>query len=84
MRPPPLRLLALLFAPLLAAAAAAPRPVLQPMTTLHGPLVRLGDLFANAGAAAGQVLGPGPAPGGRIVVPARQLAYIAARYDIDW
>ncbi|HVB69323.1 MAG TPA: flagellar basal body P-ring formation chaperone FlgA [Acetobacteraceae bacterium] len=54
------------------------------MTTLGGPMVRLGDLFANAGPAAAQVLGPGPAPGGRIVVPATQLAYIADRYDIDW
>ena len=96
MRPFPLRrrLPALLLAPLLAAAATPPppsvprpilaRPMLRPMTTLHGPLVRLGDLFANAGRAAAQVLGPGPAPGGRIVVAARQLAYIAGRYDLDW
>ncbi len=66
------------------AAVPAPLPALRPMTTLSGPMVRLGDLFANAGPAAAQVLGPGPAPGGRIVVPATQLAYIAERYDIDW
>ncbi len=94
MRPFPPRLLALLLAPLLAAAATPPtpsvpravvaRPMLRAMTTLHGPLVRLGDLFANAGPASGQVLGPGPAPGGRIVVAARQLAFIAQRYDVDW
>ncbi|MDE2583029.1 MAG: flagellar basal body P-ring formation protein FlgA [Rhodospirillales bacterium] len=77
------RLLPLMFAPLLA-AGTAPRPVLRPMTTLHGPLVRLGDLFAHAGRDAGRVLGPGPAPGGRIVVAAAQLAYIARRYDVDW
>jgi flagella basal body P-ring formation protein FlgA len=92
MRAPPLSLLAVLAASLFAAAAPAPTaaavpappPRLRPMTTLSGPMVRLGDLFANAGPAAAQVLGPGPAPGGRIVVPATQLAYIAERYDIAW
>ncbi|MDE2005447.1 MAG: flagellar basal body P-ring formation protein FlgA [Rhodospirillales bacterium] len=76
------RRLVIALAPLLIAAAPAPR--LRPMTTLAGPVVRLGDLFAHAGSMAGRVLGPGPAPGGRIVVAARQLAYIARTYDVDW
>jgi flagellar basal body P-ring formation protein FlgA len=78
------RLAVLLLAPLLAAAGTPPRPVLRPMTTLHGPFVRLSDLFAHAGPAGDRVLGPGPAPGGRIVVASRQLAYIARSYDVDW
>lgn len=84
LRLPPRRLLVFLVAPLLAAAGTPPRPMLRPMTTLHGPFVRLSDLFAHAGPAAARVLGPGPAPGGRIVVAARQLAYIARRYDVNW
>ena len=78
------RLLPLLLAPLIAAAGSPVRPQLRPMTTLDGPVVRLGDLFAHLGHDGGRVLGPGPAPGGRIVVAARQLAYIARRYDVDW
>ena len=74
-------LMLLLAVPLL---GAAPPPVLKPMTTLDAPVVRLRDLFAHAGAEADRVLGPGPAPGGRIVVPAEQLAYIARRYAVDW
>jgi len=62
-------------------AAAA---TLRPMTTLHGPRVKLSDLFDDAGPNAGRVLGPGPAPGGRIVVEAAQLAAIARQFSVDW
>ena len=31
-----------------------------------------------------RVLGPGPAPGGRIVVEAAQLAAIARQFGVDW
>ena len=72
-------------APALAPPLAPPlAPVLKPMTTLDAPVVRVRDLFAHAGAEADRVLGPGPAPGGRIVVAAQQLAYIARRYEVDW
>ena len=54
------------------------------MTTLHGPLVRLSDLFDDAGRNADRVLGPGPAPGARIVVESRQLAAIARTFGVDW
>ena len=43
------------------------------MTTLHASVVRLSDLFEDAGANADRVLGPGPGAGGRIVVEAPQL-----------
>ena len=76
--------IALTLALLAVPAGAAPRPELRPMTTLSGPVVRLRDLFAHAGQDGGRVLGPGPAPGGRIVVAATQLAYIARRYDVAW
>jgi flagella basal body P-ring formation protein FlgA len=57
---------------------------LRPMTTLNAPVVRLADLFDDAGPLATRVLGPAPAPGERIVVPARQLAAIARMYGVAW
>ncbi|HTW68277.1 MAG TPA: flagellar basal body P-ring formation chaperone FlgA [Acetobacteraceae bacterium] len=54
------------------------------MTLLHAPIVRLSDLFDDAGANANRVLGTGPAPGGRIVVEAPQLAAIARQFGVDW
>jgi flagella basal body P-ring formation protein FlgA len=64
--------------------ASAHGAVLRRMTTLQGPRVYLRDLFDDAGANANRVLGPGPGPGGRIVVEARQLKAIARQYDVDW
>jgi flagella basal body P-ring formation protein FlgA len=57
---------------------------LRNMTTLHGPSVYLKDLFDNAGENANRLLGPGPDPGGRIIVEAAQLNAIARQYDVDW
>ncbi len=54
------------------------------MATLHAPVVRLRDLFADAGPDSDRVLGPGPGPGGQIVVESPQLAYIAHRFGVDW
>ncbi len=58
--------------------------VLKTRTTLSGPQVYLRDLFDDAGANADRLLGPGPGPGGRIVVESRQLKAIARQYDVDW
>jgi flagellar basal body P-ring formation protein FlgA len=57
---------------------------LRTMTTLHGPNVLLRDLFDDAGSNADRVLGPGPSPGGRIIVEAAQLNAIARQYDVAW
>lgn len=57
---------------------------LRSMTTLHGPNVYLKDLFDDAGPNAGRVLGPGPEPGGRIIVEAAQLNAIARQYEVPW
>jgi flagella basal body P-ring formation protein FlgA len=73
--------------PLLAALCAT-FPVeaanLRPVTTLHGPNVFLRDLFDDAGTQADRLLGPGPGPGGRIVVGAPQLAAIARQFSVEW
>jgi flagella basal body P-ring formation protein FlgA len=65
-------------------AANADAATLRSMTTLHGPVVRLSDLFDDAGAGANRVLGPGPGAGGRIVVEAAQLGAIARQFGVDW
>lgn len=66
------------------AGGAAAAATLRPLTTLTAPVVLLGDLFDDLDAAGAQVLGPGPAPGGRIVVEAAQLAAIARQFGVDW
>ena len=72
----------------LAIAAAWCQPVaaasLRPMVTLSDAVVRLSDLFDDAGPQAARVLGPGPAPGTRIVVESAQLAAIARQFGVDW
>ena len=75
-----MRILVLLF--LLAAPAEA--AMLRPVTTLAASVVRLSDLFDGLGAEGLRVLGPGPAPGARIVVDSAQLAAIARQYGVDW
>lgn len=70
----------------LAAVMALPcqAATLRPMTSLSGPIVRLSDLFDDAGPNATRVLGPGPALGGNIVVEAPQLAAIARQFGVNW
>ena len=58
--------------------------VFRPITTLSAPVVRLSDLFDGLESDGDVVLGPGPAPGGRIVVEAAQLAAIARQFGVDW
>ena len=69
---------------MLCAAMPATAATLRPTTTLHSPTVMLRDLFDDPGSEGDRVLGPGPAPGGRIVVEAPQLRAIARQFDVDW
>lgn len=75
---------AFLAIPFLLGVASAHAATLRPATTLHGPTVYLHDLFEDAGENADRVLGPGPGPGGRIVVESAQLAAIARQFKVDW
>ncbi len=69
---------------LLCAVLPAHAATLRPTTTLHRSTVLLRDLFDDPGDEGNHVLGPGPAPGGRIVVEAPQLRAIAQQFDVDW
>ncbi|HBK04433.1 MAG TPA: flagella basal body P-ring formation protein FlgA [Acetobacteraceae bacterium] len=75
------RLLVLLI---VLACANAQAASLRSMTTLHGPNVYVRDLFDDAGPNADRMLGPGPEPGGRIIVESAQLSAIARQYDVGW
>lgn len=75
---------ALFLLPLLLSTVSAEAATLRPMTTLHTPQVYLRDLFDAAGPNADRVLGPGPAPGGRIIVESAQLGAIAKQFSVDW
>ena len=68
----------------LVAAVQAQAASLRTMTTLHGPNVYVRDLFEDAGPSADRMLGPGPDPGGRIIVEAAQLNAIARQYGGGW
>ncbi len=81
MRTPLLAALALAFTPLVFATAAHAAS-LRANTTLSDPAVRLSDLWD--GVEADRAIGPGPEPGGRIVVEAPQLAAIARQFGVDW
>jgi flagella basal body P-ring formation protein FlgA len=63
-------------------AVPASAATLKPFTSLKGGAVRLSDLWD--GVADDKQLGPAPAPGGRITVPAAQLAAIAKQFGVDW
>ena len=65
-------------------AADAQASSLRAATMLHAPVIRLSDLFDDAGANADRVLGTAPGPGGSIVVEAPQLGAIARQFGVDW
>ena len=77
----------LLLLLLLAAAPAHAQvdlPTLRPLSVVEDGVIRLADLFDNAGPRAQVVLGPAPAPGGRQVVETAQLLAIARANGIAW
>ena len=69
---------------LLAMTQTAHSALLRPTGNLTASYVKLSDLFDDLGAEVDRVIGPGPAPGGRIIVEAAQLAAIARQFGVDW
>ena len=76
--------IALLLAASLCAGAPAIAQTLRPTTTVTGPVLRLGDLFADAGSHADEAVAPAPAPGMRVTYNADWLAAIAHEHNLDW
>lgn len=80
------------FAPLFSLAvgllaalpAMAGTATLRPSAIIDGDLIRVGDLFDNAGDKAQTVVTGAPQPGRRVVVDAEWLARVAAAYGVDW
>jgi flagella basal body P-ring formation protein FlgA len=79
---------ALLAAPAPTAAAAAAGdalpPVLRAQVTVTGPVVRLADLFDNAGAAGTAPVASTPPVNGRLILDAAALQGIARAHKLDW
>jgi flagellar basal body P-ring formation protein FlgA len=80
------RLLAALLLAVVALAAgpAAAEPTLRPAGVVEGTVVRLGDLFSDAGARAGDVVAPAPPPGSRTIFNASWLAATAHEHELAW
>jgi flagella basal body P-ring formation protein FlgA len=77
-------LLALLCGVLAVSAHAKSTAQLKLQVHLDASVIKVGDLWADAGAKTNTVIGPAPPPGRSIAVEAGQLAYIAHLYNVDW
>ncbi|MGF1639700.1 MAG: flagellar basal body P-ring formation chaperone FlgA [Rhodospirillales bacterium] len=65
--------------------AGAERTVtLREAVTIRGDVIRLGDLFVDAGDKADIRIGHGMAPGRRMVLDARMLYRLAQAHGLDW
>ncbi|WP_376100482.1 flagellar basal body P-ring formation chaperone FlgA [Roseomonas sp. CCTCC AB2023176] len=58
--------------------------VLRPHAVVEDAVIRLSDLFDDAGQNAARVIGPAPAPGRRVVVEPAQLLAIARQNGVAW
>lgn len=65
-------------------SGALAQPTLKASSTVQGGVIRLGDLFADAGAHAADVVAPAPPPGSRTIFDARWLATQAREHQLDW
>lgn len=81
-----MRLAALLLAiaAMLAAPAVGGAATLRGHVTVDDTVVRLGDLFNDAGPAADTAVARAPAPGRRNVFGANWLWQVARAYQLDW
>ena len=64
--------------------AEAHAAVLRPNVTVKADVVRLGDLFADAGERSETVVAAAPAPGASVVFNASKLQSIAKRSGLGW
>lgn len=66
------------------ASVAWARPVLQEHALIEDDVIRLGDLFLDAGDKADIAIARAPSPGKRIILDAERLNRIASAYKFPW
>jgi flagellar basal body P-ring formation protein FlgA len=78
------RRLFLAFAALPLAAQANEPAILRPHALLEGDVLRLSDIFENAGPRAQSVIAAAPLPGRRMVLETQNLINIARQNGVPW
>jgi flagella basal body P-ring formation protein FlgA len=68
----------------LTSCGASHAATLRVFNELASPEIRLSDLFASLESTPDRLLGAAPAPGGRVIVEAPQLAAIARDFGVAW
>lgn len=68
----------------LPARAAPPPAMLRPQVLLDAEVLRLSDLFENAGPRAETVLAAAPLPGRRMVLETQNLVNLARQHGVNW
>ena len=71
-------------AALLAGASARAEATLKPVAVVQGSVIRIGDLFSDAGSRAADVVAPAPPPGARTIFDAQWLAAAAREHHVEW
>ncbi len=66
------------------AHAEGPAATLKLQVQIDSGVLKVADLWVNAGAKSDTVVGPSPQPGRTIAIEAGQLAYIARLYEVNW
>lgn len=79
-----LRISLLIACALLLPSVAAAEPQLRANVVVNAPVIRLGDLFSDAGVRADATLAPAPPPGGKIVFDAAWLDARAREQNLSW
>lgn len=78
------RALLVLASVCLTCGGAEAAPALRATSTVASAVIRLGDLFADAGKRASDVVAPAPPPGSRTIFDAAWLAATAREHHLDW
>ena len=79
-----IRFFAFTLAAFLATVPSVLAQALRPAVTVNANVVRLGDIFADAGERANDPVVAAPPPGMRITYDADWLAAAAQEHDLDW
>jgi flagellar basal body P-ring formation protein FlgA len=82
--PAMLRISLLIVCAMLVPEAAIAQPELRGDIIVNAPVIRLGDLFSEAGPSANIAVAPAPAPGSKMTYDATWLGARAREQKLDW